>query len=413
MMAFFLGLLCVHRTASAIILYDVGVGFRQNGFNIFRGQRTDPQEILVGEFSYGGALCPAPGTPNFLCGRLHSQGGLNGSRLFLKSEARLKRTDAQGPNHEYAAYADTVIWVPSLGTNSAATGTGAYFFFGLQGMTAKSTNNPAVTVQAFAVATLETGTTASVQCVDEACSAPIPVLVRSFNPTSGFRLRLRSDVAIVAPTAPTGYDAEAIADFDDTLELLAIQIVDDQDRPVPGASVFIPDDKGQPMVEIPSTPLDTTTTTTLNGTSTTTTTLAGGGTTTTTLAGGSTTTTTVAGSTTTTSVPVVPTTTTTVPCVTPTCILDGGLQDLACAGIAIPAKITTKLQQAKGAIEQVATTSGKAASKLSKRAKRALAQAKAGIRRATRSKKPKLSAGCAAALVETADALAAGVPVAR
>jgi hypothetical protein len=168
--------------------------------------------------------------------------------------------------------------------------------------------------------------------------------------------------------------------------------------------VFIPDENGQPMVEIPSTPSDTTTTTTLPG-----------GSTTTTMMGGGPTTTIAVGSTTTTSVPVVtiPTTTTTVPCVTPACILDRGLQDPACAGIAIPAKITKKLQQARGAIEQAATASGKPAAKLLERAKRALAQAKAAIRRATKGKKPKLPAACAAALTDAAEGLAAGAPIAR
>jgi hypothetical protein len=106
-------------SASAVILYETGVGFRQPEFFIYHGLDLVPKPIDITEFSFGGALCPAPGTPNYLCGRLLSEAGNNGGRLFLRSGARFKRTDADAMFPETAAYADTRISITEMGATPA------------------------------------------------------------------------------------------------------------------------------------------------------------------------------------------------------------------------------------------------------------------------------------------------------
>jgi hypothetical protein len=99
-----------------------------------------------------------------------------------------------------------------------------------------------------------------------------------------FRLNLRADARAGAPYQFGPYDAEMVADFADTLELLAIMIHDDDDNPVPGAHAMTFNSDNTPEIMFDNTIPPTTTT--LDGSSTTTTTLSGGGGTTTTLPGG-------------------------------------------------------------------------------------------------------------------------------
>jgi hypothetical protein len=98
-------------------------------------------------------------------------------------------------------------------------------------------------------------------------------------------LDLRTDARTSAPPGVV-FDAEAAADFKDTLEVLSIEVQDANGDPIPGVSLVITDAQGQPMYTFPNTPpppssTTTTTTTTLPGV--TTTTLGGGTVTTTTL----------------------------------------------------------------------------------------------------------------------------------
>ena len=112
-------------SAGAIIFYQTGVGYRQPEFFIYHGDDLVPKPIDV---TIGG--CPAPGTPNALCGRLISEAGINGGRLFLRSGARFKRTDVDPMFLESAAYADTRITITSMG-GYVGSAPMAAFYFGL------------------------------------------------------------------------------------------------------------------------------------------------------------------------------------------------------------------------------------------------------------------------------------------
>src|SRR6185369_12117647 len=100
--------------------------------------------------------CGAPGTHDNLCGKLVSVAGLSGGRLFLKSAARFKRTDADVNRRETAAYADTTIQILGL-TGYVSQAPGAAFYFGLSGQRSATANDGSVLIQAFAVATLYAG----------------------------------------------------------------------------------------------------------------------------------------------------------------------------------------------------------------------------------------------------------------
>ena len=102
-----------------------------------------------------------------------------------------------------------------------------------------------------------------------------------------------------------------------------------------------------------------------------------------------------------------PTTGTTLPCTSSGCPVDPTPTSAACAGEAIPARVTTLLERAASLVDQAATSPAKKARKLLIKARKALKQAKAKATRAARSKRPTLSAGCAAALRDAADRLAA------
>ena len=244
--------------AHATILYDTGVGFRQPEVFIFHGQSTTPQPINLPTFSFGFGLCPAVGTHDFLCGRLVSDAGISNGRFFLKSAARFKHTDADVNHHETAAYADTTIEVSGL-TGYVGTAPGAAFYFGLSGQRSATTNNGNVMIQAFGVARLYAGNgSPSVQCVADFDCIPKPdpykLVVHQFRLSDGFRVNLRSDVAAVAPFGTSGYDAEVIADFADTLELLAIQLLDENDDPIPGVALTATDENGQPVITFANEP---------------------------------------------------------------------------------------------------------------------------------------------------------------
>jgi len=243
--------------ARAIILYTVGVGFRQPEFFV-NDEDVVPTSIDISEFSFGGALCPAPGTPNYLCGRLLSEAGNNGGRLFLRSTARFERTDADPMFGETAAYADTKITITSMG-GYVGGAPGAAFYFGLSGTLSKTTSDAAVVVQAFSRATLQAGSGGGVQCFGEVDCTPTPqlhkVTVTDWTPSQGFVLNLRSDVAAVAPFGtPGGWDAEVVADFADTLEILAIELLDENGDPMPGVTLTALDANGDPLVTFPNEP---------------------------------------------------------------------------------------------------------------------------------------------------------------
>jgi hypothetical protein len=238
--------------ASAVIFYEVGVGYRQPEFFLFH-QDTVPRSI---DTPIGG--CPAPGTADGLCGHLRSEAGNNGGRLFLRSGARFKRTNVDPMHGESAAYADTKITITAMG-GYVGTAPLAAFYFGLGGTLSTAATDPNVLLQAFASATLQAGSGGGVQCFGETDCLPKPdpykVMVTDWTPSQGFVLRLRSDVAAVAPFGtPGGWDAEVVADFADTLEVLAIQLLDENGDPIPGVTLTALDGNGDPLVTFPNEP---------------------------------------------------------------------------------------------------------------------------------------------------------------
>ena len=252
---------CLASPARAIVLFEAGAGFRQPElFDLKQG--IDPQKVDFGEFSFGGALCPAPGTPNFLCASVLSEATVEGGRLLLRSKARIKRTNAaSSTSPEAAAYADTRISVTEIG-GYAATAPKAAFYFGLSGTLTKTGGAPGVTLVASSRSMLQAGSTTSNQCygVETGCiqpGDPYRVVVEDWNPTTGFYLMLRSDVAATGfpPSAPDGWDAEVVADFADTVEVLAIVLMDENEVPIPGVQLTTLDGEGNtltfPNVPVP------------------------------------------------------------------------------------------------------------------------------------------------------------------
>lgn len=234
-------------------LFEVTTGFRQNGFTI--NGHGEPATADSGFFSYGGALCPAPGTPNFLCGRIRGFSGFEGGRIVLRAEARLKRSDANATSPELAAYSDVRAFSGPIG-GYTATAPGAYFVFGLGGTLVNTKTDPDVSTAAFAVSEVAgSGPYQAVQCFGVTCLPKeiVQVKLQDWNVSSGFYLRLRSDVFMTNFGGKTGWSAEVVADFADTLELLAIQLLDENDQPIPNVHLTMKNAAGED-VPIPDTP---------------------------------------------------------------------------------------------------------------------------------------------------------------
>ena len=118
-------------------------------------------------------------------------------------------------------------------------------------------------------------------------------------------------------------------------------------------------------------------------------------------------------STTSTTAPTVPpsSTTTTIagPCSTARCSVEAVVEGAACGADTIPAAIRHKLDRAPSLLEQADASPPGKARELRKRAKHLFQRAGGSALRASRGKKPKLSADCAASIKETTDQLAAGL----
>jgi hypothetical protein len=253
-----IGLLaCLASPARAVVFFEAGAGFRMPElFDLKQG--LDPQKIDFGEFSFGGALCPAPGTPNFLCASVLSEATVEGGRFVLRSKARIKRTNAAMTSPEAAAYADTRITVTEIG-GYAATAPKAAFYFGLSGTLVKTGGAAGVGLAAFSRATLSAGTTNAAQCfgLEVSCiptPEPFSMVVENWNPTTGFALYLRSDVAATGFGVPSGWDAEVVADFADTMEILSIVVMDENGVPIPGVQLTTLDSEGN-TITFPNVPV--------------------------------------------------------------------------------------------------------------------------------------------------------------
>lgn len=282
--------------ARAIVIYEslVGYNFANGGSGAYYGgQGVEPSHIGGDTtFSRGGALCPTPDTPDYVCGQHYSEAGVEGQRVFLKSEARLTRKQAIGlgaGNSDYLIYGDSTLTIHNIGSSVSLPSGIVYFVFGLHGTASTATSSGQVLSQATGVASLSGTSNEAIQCAGFPCP-PIVVKQSGVNFATGndisrnsFRLNLRADARAGAPYQFGPYDAEMIADFRDTLELLAIIIHDPDDNPVPGAHAMTFKADNTPELVFDNTIPPTTTTP--DTTSSTTTTQPGGGSTTTTLPG--------------------------------------------------------------------------------------------------------------------------------
>jgi hypothetical protein len=276
--------LALAAPADALVTWEASGGWNFAGGGAGYSSDGDDPPVMVGsptgEFSRGGALCPSPDTPDYLCATRFSAAGITGGRLWLKASATLKRKQAIGlgyGNSDALVYGDTTVTIYNLG-NTASLATGyVYFVFGLGGTATTTKTSSEVQSQASGVATLSG---IGIQCTGDPCP-PIPIVVRwpspvDFTSSHSFRLNLRADARAGAPV-DFPYDAEMTANFADTLELLAIQVHDENDQPRPDVKAFLTDTMGNPMPPYDNTIPEVTTTTTLPDGVTTTTTLPGTG----------------------------------------------------------------------------------------------------------------------------------------
>ncbi len=284
-------------TARSLIVYNayggcsLGGGICDPGLN-HTANAPPVTSTSGGDFSWGGALCPALTTPDYACASIFGQATLDFTGLTLRAASNLRRHDAaSGAGRQ--VYAGAEIEVYGMTGSASVPPTGfAKFHFGLGGTFSTTRSDPAVTVVAHGYSTLSADTQHYIQCTGTDCAgaasecaigSPCAITIPyTSNPTPGtwspgvFRVRLRTDVAAGA-TPPTlaGWDAETFANFQDTVALTAITVEDVNHQPVPGAYFTIPDadGKGNAFI-VPSEPPPTTTST-LSALSTTTTTLPG------------------------------------------------------------------------------------------------------------------------------------------
>lgn len=255
-----LGIGLVHAgSAAGAIGYEAVAGFGPIPEKfVFRGYDFAPASVDTGEFGFSGG-CPAPGTPNFMCARGRGSSGIANGRIFLKAEARVKRTAASADVPQTAAYGGARVTMNELGGVAASTVTSAAFYFRLDGTLVKSTSHPDVGVFASSTALLSAGENTYSQCFsDLPCPKGNVVTVTSRNwaPRLGFMLDLRVDAALGAPPGLSGWSGEASADFFTTMELLAITLLDENDQPRSDVHLYLTDQNGDFVAEIPNAPPD-------------------------------------------------------------------------------------------------------------------------------------------------------------
>jgi hypothetical protein len=261
------------------------------------------------------------------------------SRLALHALAHVARHDAAAFPQNAQAYATAQVNILGMTGSLDTPAPSVYIYIGLAGTYATSSSSPDVVTQAFATVRLNG---AVIQCDGTSSCPPVKVPFNSGN----LSLSLRVDAKAGAPTMVSGYDGSAATDFFDTLEILAIQPLDEHDQPIPGEYYTIPDVNGGPLV-VDSTPPPTTTT--LPGATTTTTIPAGASTTTTVLPGAGTTTTTT----------LAPGCAAEVTTASVLCRIDALSMDAAAVAGPLATKLEARLQKVRAAI--VAADAGPAA----------------------------------------------------
>lgn len=254
-------LLLLPSHVSSAIFYQAVAGFGPQPYEIFiyRGDDFTPASVDSGDFGLH-APCPAPGSPNFFCGRARGAAGINGGRIFLRAASRLKRTDAGTNVRQMAAYGGARVTITSMGTNpvQAGTSSAAAFYFRLDGSIVATRSDPSVIIQAFSRASLYTNESTFHQCSGQ-IPCPLDEIVtmrtQSWDMRS-FVIDLRTDVSISAPDGFVGYSAETVTDFADTMELVAVALLDENDQPRLDVTVFIKDENGDPLHVLPNVPPD-------------------------------------------------------------------------------------------------------------------------------------------------------------
>ena len=273
------------RNIRASVEYEASAGWNVGDEDIAEAAVLAPAiASFGGDFSRHGALCPDPGTHDFLCMRAGSEAGLvgppgKGGLLTLRAEARLTRHDGVGLGNEEIVYGEARASVFGIGTVAVPDSGFVVFNFGLSGIVSASASSASLATQATGVATLYADKAYGIQCFGYPCPG-IPLRFNKADPNAsfkfdGFLIDLRADVRDKPPLGFGGWDDEMIADFHDTLVLLSIEVQDDNHQTVPGASVFLEnyDNMGTPLPisnEPPPPPVTTTTTTNPGQTTTTT-----------------------------------------------------------------------------------------------------------------------------------------------
>jgi hypothetical protein len=341
---------------------------------VFSSGGDKPATVSSGDFSFRGAFCPQLGSDDYLCANVLSSAELNGRRLTLRSRARLVRHKAtSGKGAIDLTYADTRIEICGVTGSVPAPVANAYFYIGLAGTASQSQSDPSLVVKATGVASFQF---VPIQCTGTSCP---PVKVPNFSGSTCFALGLRTDARVTNPDGVGPFDIEAIADFSDTMELLAIEGRDENDQPIPGLEFTITDANGTPIVTLPNTPPPPTTTTVPGpdtSTTTTTTSMPGGGATTTSMPGGGVTTTTLP-----------PSCSVGASYASVKCRLDEVTATVLTNGGAVAPRLSAKLAAALAAVERAEQSVGQRGGKTSKRSLRKALRALGAYRKLLGSKK--------------------------
>ena len=149
-----------------------------------------------------------------------------GSRLALHALAHVARHDAAAFPQVAQAYATAQVEIIGMTGSLDTPAPSVYVYLGLAGTYATTASSPDVVTQALATVRLNG---ALIQCDGTSSCPPVKV---PFN-SGDLSLSLRVDATVGAPTTVSGYDGSAATDFFDTLEILAIQPLDEHDQPIP------------------------------------------------------------------------------------------------------------------------------------------------------------------------------------
>jgi hypothetical protein len=273
-------LLAAVSPARAFVVWEASGGTNSTGYLT---QPSDPPAIVT-----SGDSCPALNPPD-TCASYYGEANLvsaPGGLITLRASARVRMTNATGTGFVQHVYGGARVTIIGLAFSSvAAPVSQVYFNFRLHGTRIETTTNGDVKVVGTGLAYLSADAQYYLQCVADVCATIKVNVSSSWNPYAeggtAFLLDLRTDASIAAPLGAQ-FDAEAFADFKDTLELVSLEPKDANGDTVPGVSLVIKDAQGQTTYIFPNAP--PTTTTTIPGGITTTT--IPGGITTTTIPGG-------------------------------------------------------------------------------------------------------------------------------